>query len=135
MNSRILMAAGSYLLPVLLLFSVYLLFVGHSKPGGGFVGGLTAASGFALYVITHGRGSTNRLLPFDSAFITVAGLLLMLTAGMIGIFGGNNFLDASRIEWTLPILDKPGTPFVFDLGVYFVVIGTVNKIVLTITEE
>jgi multicomponent Na+:H+ antiporter subunit B len=135
MKSKILMAAGSYILPVFLLFSIYLLFRGHVKPGGGFVGGLTAASGFALYTITHGRNATKGLLPFDSSFIIVAGLTLMLLAGVTGFFSGGNFLEATRVKWELPVLGKPATTFLFDLGVYFVVIGSVNKIILTITEE
>ena len=48
-NSPIFRTAARLLMPLLLLFSVFLLFRGHNQPGGGFVGGLIAAAAFALY--------------------------------------------------------------------------------------
>ena len=38
MNSLILMTTARYLMPLMLLFSVYLLLRGHNGPGGGFIG-------------------------------------------------------------------------------------------------
>jgi L-alanine-DL-glutamate epimerase-like enolase superfamily enzyme len=51
MNSLILRTAARYLLPLLILFSIFLLFRGHNEPGGGFVAGLVAAAAFALYAL------------------------------------------------------------------------------------
>ena len=48
MGSLILRKAARYLFPVIMLFSIYLLLRGHNEPGGGFVGGLAAASAFIL---------------------------------------------------------------------------------------
>ena len=48
-NSPILRTATRLLMPLLLLFAVFLLLRGHNEPGGGFVGGLVAAAAFALY--------------------------------------------------------------------------------------
>ena len=47
MYSVILAVATRYLTPLMLVFSVILLFRGHKyNPGGGFIGGLLAAGGF-----------------------------------------------------------------------------------------
>ena len=54
MNSLILNTATRFLVALMLVFSIYLLWRGHNEPGGGFVGGLIAAIGFALYAIAYG---------------------------------------------------------------------------------
>ena len=47
MNSLIFAAFSRILFSVMLVVSVYVLYRGHNEPGGGFVGGLIAAAGFA----------------------------------------------------------------------------------------
>ena len=42
MRSLILQTATRSLLPLLLLFSLFILLRGHNEPGGGFIGGLLA---------------------------------------------------------------------------------------------
>jgi len=44
MRGLILPTATTYLMPVLLLFSLFLLLRGHNDPGGGFAGGLAAGA-------------------------------------------------------------------------------------------
>jgi len=51
MTSLILRTATRYLFPIIMLFSVYVLLRGHNEPGGGFVGGLAAASAYTLYAL------------------------------------------------------------------------------------
>ena len=51
MKPLILPTAARFLLPLLLLFSAFLLLRGHNAPGGGFAAGLVAAAAFALYAI------------------------------------------------------------------------------------
>ncbi len=47
MNSLIFAAFSRIIFGVMLVVSVYVLYRGHNEPGGGFVGGLIAAAGFA----------------------------------------------------------------------------------------
>ena len=54
MNTIILKTASNYLLPLLLLFSIFMLLRGHYLPGGGFVGGLIAAIAFVLHAFANG---------------------------------------------------------------------------------
>ena len=61
MTSLILSTAARYLLPLLMLFSLFVLLRGHNEPGGGFIGGLVAAGRGerrpdGLYVIAIGFG-------------------------------------------------------------------------------
>ena len=53
-TSAMFRSATRALMPLLLLFSLFLLLRGHNQPGGGFVGGLVAAAAFALYAIAFG---------------------------------------------------------------------------------
>ena len=62
MRGLILPTATNYLMPVLLLFSVFLLLRGHNEPGGGFAGGLVAAAAFVLLSIAE-RGCPRPACP------------------------------------------------------------------------
>ena len=53
-RTLLLETAARVLFPIVLVFSVYLLIVGHYGPGGGFAGGLTAGLAFVLRYIAGG---------------------------------------------------------------------------------
>ena len=53
MNSVILVTVSRLLTGLLLVFSVFLLLRGHNLPGGGFAGGLVAASAFVLHALAN----------------------------------------------------------------------------------
>jgi multicomponent Na+:H+ antiporter subunit B len=55
MNSVILSTATRFLVPLIVLLSVFVFFRGHNEPGGGFIGGLLAATAFALMEKAEGR--------------------------------------------------------------------------------
>jgi multicomponent Na+:H+ antiporter subunit C len=61
-DSLILRATTRLLFPLTLVFSIFLLVRGHNEPGGGFVGGLAAASAFALVLASDGLEKARRLL-------------------------------------------------------------------------
>ena len=62
MTSSILQTATRLLMPLLLLFAVFLLLRGHNQPGGGFVGGLVVAASFVLYSMAFGVAASRRAL-------------------------------------------------------------------------
>lgn len=134
-QSLILSTATRYLLPLLLLFSVFLLIRGHNEPGGGFVGGLVAAAAFALYAIAFDVPRTRQLLRLDPHVLIGVGLLIAVLSGVFGLFSGLPFMTAIWVKQTLPILGKLGTPVLFDIGVYLVVLGVVLKIIFALAEE
>jgi multicomponent Na+:H+ antiporter subunit B len=136
MNSLILSTATRYLLPLLLIFSVFLLLRGHNDPGGGFVGGLVAAAALALYGLAAGVTEARRLLNLEPRFLIGAGLLLALGSGLIAVvWQGLPFMTGVWGTVDLPALGKPGTPLLFDLGVYLVVVGVVLTILLALAED
>ena len=134
-QSLILSTASRYLLPLLLLFSVFLLLRGHNEPGGGFVGGLVAAAAFSLHAIAFEVAETRRLLRVDPLALIGSGLLMATVSGLIGIVAGKPFMTALWSSQQLPVLGKVGTPLLFDLGVYLVVLGITLKIIFALAEE
>jgi multicomponent Na+:H+ antiporter subunit B len=135
MTSLILSTAITYLLPLLLLLSVYLLLHGHNSPGGGFVGGLVAAAAFGLYTIAHGVEKARRLFYLNPISLIGFGLLVTLISGFISIFIGYPFLTGLWSDLKMPALGKLGTPLLFDTGVYLVVISVTLMIIFSVAED
>lgn len=137
MFSLVLRTAIRYLLPLMLLFSVFLLLRGHNEPGGGFTGGLVAAAAFALYALANGVRAARSILQLDVHTLMGAGLLLALGSGLVSWLVGLPFLTgvwgALNTPWRVVI--ELGTPMFFDIGVYLVVLGVALMILLTLAEE
>ena len=134
-RSIILSSAVRILLPLLLLFSLFLLLRGHNEPGGGFVGGLVAASGFALYALAHGASTARLKMYIEPHTLVGAGLLTALGSGCVSLFAGRPFLTGLWSGQPVPVIVKAGTPLLFDAGVYLVVMGMALLIVFTLMEE
>lgn len=137
MTSIILRSAIRYLVPIIVLFSFFLLLRGHDEPGGGFIGGLLGATAFALYAIAYDVESSRRLIRVELHTLLSAGLLFAAGSGVIGCFWGDAYLTAQWIELTIPSFGplKLGTPLLFDLGVYLAVVAVTLMIVFSLLEE
>ena len=135
MSSLILLTAIRYLVPVLFLFAIFVLIRGHNEPGGGFVGGLVAASAFALYALAHSSDEARRLLRVPTQTLIGVGLLIAAGSGLVGLFYGRPFLTGIWSSSRIPILGKIGTPSIFDVGVFLTVLGVVLQILLGLIEE
>lgn len=136
-TSIILQTATRMLVPLLLLFSIFLLLRGHNEPGGGFIAGLVASSAFALHLFAFDARSTKKLLKVESQLLMGVGLILALLSGMLGVvFGGQPFLTSQWGSFYAPGIGELAisTPLVFDIGVYLVVIGVVSTILLSLDK-
>ena len=134
MTSLILSTAARLLLPLLLLFSVFLLLRGHNEPGGGFVGGLVAAAAFALYALAAGVGPARAALRVNTQTVIAAGLLLAGASVALPLLAGRPAMTGLWLPQALPIVGKVGTPFLFDVGVYLTVSGVTLRIILHMAE-
>lgn len=135
--SPLLATGARTMVPTLLLFSIYLLVVGHDVPGGGFAGGLIAATALLLVFLAFGHRGLQRALPFDPEIVMGIGLSLALAAGLIGLFFQETFLAYSYVAETVPLVGevKVSSLLLFDLGVYVLVIGLVVGAVLRLGTE
>jgi len=135
MRSLILDTTTRFLMGLLLMFSVFLLLRGHNLPGGGFTGGLVAASAFALLAMSAGPQTARERLVVDPATLIGVGLLIVLASGLWGSLYGLPFLTGLWGKDSLPVIGDPGTPLLFDLGVYVVVMGISLLIIFNLAEE
>jgi multicomponent Na+:H+ antiporter subunit B len=136
-STLILRTATRYLVPILLLFSIYLLLAGHNYPGGGFVGGLAASAGLALYALAFDVRSARAMLRVSPTTVSAAGLLIATLSGLPGLFKQLPYMSGQWIVLPLPGFDpiKVGTPVFFDIGVYLVVLGVTMSIIFSLSEE
>ncbi len=132
MISRILSTATRALLPILLLFSFFVLVRGHQEPGGGFVGGLIAAMAFALYTIANGITHARLIFPLQPNVFIVGGLLLAMGSGMVSLFLGRPGFTSLWGTFEFPLVGPLSTPLLFDIGVYMVVLGVTTGIIFTL---
>jgi multicomponent Na+:H+ antiporter subunit B len=136
-SSLILRTATLFLMPLLLLFSLFLLIRGHHEPGGGFSGGLVAAAAFVLYRFAFGAEEGRRALPVDPRSLIGAGLLVAIVSGSVALLAGQPLMTSLWGQAPVPgfgDLDV-GTPLLFDFGVYLAVLGVAISIILPLAEE
>ena len=127
---------GRILFPWLLVLSLIVFYRGHNLPGGGFIGGLLGAAAFILIGLGDGMEIARKRLRFDPVTVLGIGIGITILSGLPGLFGDEKsyFVDRWLPDFTLPILGEMhiGTPMLFDLGVYIVVIGFVLHTVFSL---
>ncbi len=136
MNTIIFRTFAPYLTALMVLFSVFILLRGHNDPGGGFIGGLLAASAFAIYGIANGVTPVRRAIYFHPISLAGFGLFIATLAGLPSILAQVPFLTGL---WVYPKIGSVelalSTTLIFDIGVYFVVVGTITSIALALEER
>ncbi|MEL6335051.1 MAG: MnhB domain-containing protein [Pseudomonadota bacterium] len=139
MNSLILNTAARLMVPVLVIFSLLVLWRGHNDPGGGFIGGLLAATSLALYEKAAGLERTERMLRIPPLAISAVGLACAIASAVWGAIAKGYVLAG---VWPLlsvgPGGEKEGLPvgsiLLFDLGVFLVVVGGVSAMLFALEE-
>jgi multicomponent Na+:H+ antiporter subunit B len=135
MNTIIFRSTAPYLAGLMVLFSIFVLLRGHNEPGGGFIGGLIAASAFAIYGIACGVSPVRRALYFHPMAISGFGLLLAAVSGLLSLPAAVPFLTGL---WSMDFLGSGleiSTVMFFDIGVYLVVLGSLSSIALALEEQ
>jgi multicomponent Na+:H+ antiporter subunit B len=136
MNTLIFRTVAPFLTALMLVFSVFVLLRGHNEPGGGFIGGLIAASAFAIYGIAYGVAAVRRAIWFHPMSVAGFGLLVSTLSGFLSIFGGVPFMTGL---WIYPHLFGVeialSSVMSFDIGVYLVVVGAITSIALALEEK
>ncbi|UCC13306.1 MAG: Na(+)/H(+) antiporter subunit B [Gammaproteobacteria bacterium] len=124
LHHTVLRVIAKLLVPVILLFALYVQFHGEYSPGGGFQAGVIFASGIILYALVFGLDDTMRALPPGVLkILSASGVLLYAGVGLDTLLLGGNYLD---YDW---LADSPTHGqhlgiFLVELGVGITVAST-----------
>jgi multicomponent Na+:H+ antiporter subunit B len=113
--------------PTVLVFSVYLLLVGHYGPGGGFSAGLVAGLAFVLRYTAGGSVDPGGLIPVRPAALMGVGLTVAVLTALAPLLFGAPVLSSAKVAVPLPPLGELDivTSLFLDIGVYLLIVGVV----------
>ncbi|MQA14502.1 MAG: cation transporter [Pseudonocardiaceae bacterium] len=111
--------------PTILVFSLYLLLVGHYSPGGGFSGGLVAGLAFVLRYIAGGRQDIGGAVRIRPPVVIGLGLTIAVLTALAPALAGNAVLSSAMWEVELPLLGtlEVVSSLLLDVGVYLLIVG------------
>ncbi|WP_410765122.1 MnhB domain-containing protein [Haloferax sp. DFSO60] len=137
--------------PITLVTAIALLLRGHNLPGGGFIGAVLAVAAFALVYIIFGLdylqrdilgmaidGSDSHGLVEAYRWMGAIGLAIAVTSSLVPIAFGYPFLtEGVLFVEHIPLYGEieVASAFVFDLGVFFAVVGGLLTIVGEVGAE
>lgn len=126
-----------FLLPVMGVIAVYFFMRGHNLPGGGFVAGLIFATSLIVQYMVAGTDWVESHLRLRPHRWIGWGLVTACATGIGAWLFGYPFLTSHTAHVTLPLLGELHLPsaFVFDLGVFLVVVGTTMLILVALAHQ
>jgi len=90
----VLRVIAKLLIPLILIFALYVQFHGDYGPGGGFQAGVIFAVAFILYSLIFGVENARSVISFNLLrAVSSLGLLLYISVGVVALISGGNFLD------------------------------------------
>ena len=93
---HVLRIVGKMIMPLILLFALYVQFHGEYGPGGGFQAGVIFAAGIILYTMLFGVDTAQAVIRPELLRVLVAlGVLVYGCTGVLSLLNGGNFLDYS----------------------------------------
>ena len=124
------------IMPLSLLFAAYMAFKGHDEPGGGFIGGLIAATALILYRMSDGPNEFKKLIPIHPRIFVFVGLGMALLTAVLPLFFGQPLLTSYVGE--IQLLGEPihlASAIFFDAGVMLGVGGVSIGMITRLSEE
>lgn len=129
--------ADRWLFRVLLVVSVYVMVRGHNAPGGGFAGGLIAGSAFVLRYLAGGILRVRRSSIVNPTRLIGFGLVLSAVVALVPMLVGDPALSSDIAKFSLPLIGevKVVSSSLFDVGVYFLVVGVVLTVLVHLGSD
>ena len=116
-HNLILRVIAKLLIPIIVLFALYVQFHGDFGPGGGFQAGVIFSVAFILYALVYGYETAERVMP-ESVLRVLAslGVLIYAGTGIATLLLGGNFLDYNVLA-RVPVAGQHVGILVVELGV------------------
>lgn len=90
----ILRVVAKWMLPLIMVFALYVQFHGDYGPGGGFQAGVIFAAGVILYTMLYGLSTTQKVFGRElMELLSAVGVLIYGGVGITCMMLGGNFLD------------------------------------------
>jgi len=126
-----------FLLPFMGVIVVYFFMRGHNLPGGGFVAGLIFAVAIIVQYMIAGTAWVESHIHLRPLRWISWGLVTAFFTGLGAMAFGFPFLTSHTAHLTLPLLGEVHAPsaFVFDLGVFMVVVGSTMLILVALAHQ
>lgn len=137
MNSIILQIASRYIKWIFIAIALIALIRGHNDPGGGFIGGLLASLAFIFKGFAYSFYELKQQLKRKPDYLISGGLALVLASFVPSVLNHQQLMKGVWIKPHLPFIGelKLGTPLIFDIGVFFVVIGITFVFMTSLTKD
>ncbi|HCY12244.1 MAG: cation:proton antiporter [Acidiferrobacteraceae bacterium] len=127
-DNPVLRIIAKIIIPMILLFALYVQFHGDFGPGGGFQAGVIFAAGFILYGLVFGTESLRSAVPPAVLRLLIAvGLALFAGVGVITMLAGSDYLAYNALSED-PIAGQHLGILVVEFGVGV----TVSAVMITI---
>ena len=124
-NDMILQFQANLLVPLILLFGVYVVMNGHISPGGGFSGGAIMGAGLILYLNAFGFKKTERFFTFKTfQIVSLMALAFYACSKAYSFFTGANHLESIFSVGTQGMLFSAGLIPYLNIAVGLVVCCT-----------
>lgn len=92
----ILHVVAKFVIPLIILFALYVQFHGDYGPGGGFQAGVIFSAALILYALVFGLDAAEKIIPAHWLRILAAlGVLIYAGVGVVSMLLGGNYLDYS----------------------------------------
>ena len=126
----ILRVVARALVPVILLFGLYVQFHGDFGPGGGFQAGVIFAAGLIIFALVFGAEALRQVVPVVlTERLMAAGVLLYGAVGVVAMFLGGEFLNYSALDpLTTGHYGQHLGIIVIELGVGIAVAATIMRV-------
>jgi len=124
----VLQVVAKIIIPLIILFALYVQFHGDYGPGGGFQAGVIAAAAIILYALVFGLPVATQVLQPDLLKTLAAlGVLIYAGTGVASFFLGGNFLDYNVLA-SNPVAGQHVGIILIELGVGITVFAAMLSI-------
>lgn len=102
MNDRIVKTVAQWVMPFIQLYGIYIVLHGHLSFGGGFSGGALFGSSLILFTVIFGLDASDKQLPHKvSTWLESLGILVYVSAGLVGLMAAKPFLTNQAAGYDL----------------------------------
>ncbi len=121
----VLRVIAKLMIPLILLFGLYVQIHGEYSPGGGFQAGVLVAAGLVLYSLIFGLEAAHQVIsPRIAAVLAAVGGLFYGAIGVWSMLAGGNFLEYKVLAASAQTGETMGIVLI-ELGVGVTVAGVV----------